>query len=99
MGRGCEGKGWVRADTCCPHSAVACSARLLLLQLLRAALPCAWGHARDVVSAPLRAGGILVAAFEAGCKHLLPHADPEPNPDGPPLAGSLRPAALLSPRL
>lgn len=82
-----------------PTSAVARSAWLLLLQLLKAALPRAWGHARDVVSAPLRAGGILVAAFEAGCHHLLPHAEPEPNPGGPSLAGSLRPAALLSPCL
>ena len=33
-----------------------------------------------VVLAPLRAGEIPAAAFEAGCKYLLPHAEPELNP-------------------
>lgn len=52
-----------------------------------------------VVLAPLRADEIPAAAFEAGFKHLLPHAEPELNPDGPSLAVYLRPSPLLSPSL
>lgn len=53
----------------------------------------------DIVLAPLREGEIPAPTFEAGCKHLLPHAEPELNPDGPSLAVSLRPPSLLPPCL
>lgn len=57
------------------------------------------GTCSIVVSAPLRAGEIPVTAFEAGFKHLRPHAEPELNPDDPSLAVYLRPSAPLSPCL
>lgn len=100
VGRACEANSWIRAELHCPPSLPwhTLPGFYRGVPQKQVCLMCG-DTCNDIVLAPLREGEIPAPTFEAGCKHLLPHAEPELNPDGPSLAVSLRPPSLLPPCL